>query len=113
MKGEVKDPRVNSLLTLVSCKVSKDLAYADIGVSGYMDTAQLLKGVDGLNSAAGFLQAGLGRVMKTRNTPRLRFNMAPEIQEGFELSKKIDSLLGDKEKNDATENSSTGSDPAE
>ncbi|KGE73974.1 30S ribosome-binding factor RbfA [Spirochaeta lutea] len=93
MRGEIKDPRVGSLLTLVSCKVSKDLAYAEIGVSGYMDQQHLQKGVDGLNHAAGFIQSGLGRELKTRNTPKLRFTVEAGIQEGFELTKKLESLV--------------------
>lgn len=93
LRGEVKDPRVNSLISISDVAVSRDLAYADVRISGYMDEQKLERAAAGLNSAAGFIQSSLAREMRTRNTPKLRFSVNPGIREGFEMSKKLGSLV--------------------
>ena len=103
LRGDIKDPRVSSLLSLGEVEVSKDLSFADIKISGYMDDQQLEKGVEGLNSAAGFIQSVLAKEMKTRNTPKLRFQVNTGIRIGFEMAKKLEDLV-------RHEQPSTGSD---
>ncbi|THB68264.1 MAG: 30S ribosome-binding factor RbfA [Spirochaetaceae bacterium] len=86
---EIKDPRVCSLASVSRVQVSKDLGYAKIFISGYLESRQLENAVDGLNSAAGFIQARLGAVLKTRRTPRVQFFADNSIAEGFQLFDKI------------------------
>jgi len=93
IRGDIKDHRVSSLLSITSVSVSKDLSYADIQVSGYMDDQSLAKGVEGLNSAAGYIQSQLARELKTRNTPKLRFRIDLGVREGFAMTKRIEELL--------------------
>ena len=90
--GKVKDPRVDSFLTVTRVDVSRDLAYADVFVSSYKSEAGLAKGVEGLQNAAGFIQAQLAKTMRIRSTPRLRFHADSGIREGFEIVQKIDEL---------------------
>ena len=91
--GKVKDPRVDSYLSITRVDVSRDLAYADVFVSSYKTEAGLAKGVEGLQHAAGFIQAQLAKTMHIRCTPRLRFHADLGIREGFELVQKIDTLV--------------------
>lgn len=78
---ELKDPRLGQMVTVSNVKVSPDLGYADVYVTvlgqdlndeqsedGYKET------LDILNKASGFLRQELGRRIKTRVTPRLRFH---------------------------------------
>ena len=90
--GKVKDPRVDSFLTVTRVDVSRDLSYADIFVSSYKSEVGLAKGVEGLQNAAGFIQAQLAKTMRIRSTPKLRFHADPGIREGFEIIQKIDEL---------------------
>jgi ribosome-binding factor A len=52
-------------------------------------------GVEGLQSAAGFIQSQLAKMMRIRQTPRLRFHEDQGIREGFELVQKIEGLVRD------------------
>ena len=61
-------------------------------MSSYKSTQGLEKGVQGLQNAAGFIQAQLAKEMRLRLTPKLRFIADAGIREGFELIRKIEEL---------------------
>ena len=92
VEGKIKDHRVNPFLSITRVNVSRDLSWADVFVSTFRPETSLSRGVEGLQSAAGFIQAQLAAVMRIRKTPRLRFREDPSIREGFEVVKKIENL---------------------
>jgi ribosome-binding factor A len=92
VEGKIKDPRVNPFLSITRISVSRDLAWADVYVSTFKPESSLAKGVAGLQSAAGFIQAQLASVMRIRQTPKLRFHEDMSIREGFEIVQKIEDL---------------------
>jgi ribosome-binding factor A len=94
VEGKVKDPRVDPFLSITRVTVSRDFTYADVYVSSYK-SAGLSMGVEGLQSAAGFIQSQLAKMMRLRQTPRLRFHEDQGIREGFELVQKIEDLVRD------------------
>ena len=93
VEGKIKDPRVDSFLTVTRVTVSRDLSYADVFVSSYKSETGLAKGVKGLQNAAGFIQAQLGKTMHIRSTPHLRFHADLGIREGFDIVQKLESLV--------------------
>jgi len=93
LEGRIKDPRVHPFLSITRVQVSKDLAFADVYVSNIRENGNIEKAVEGLQSAAGFVQAELGAAMRTRKTPRLRFHPDTGIREGFEIVKKLEELV--------------------
>ena len=81
IRSELKDPRLGGLVTISTVKVSPDMGYAEIYVTvmgrelADDQTAQAHKDtLEVLNGAAGFLRRELGRRVKTRITPHLRFH---------------------------------------
>jgi ribosome-binding factor A len=92
LRNEIKDPRVDTMVSISGVTVSKDLIYAKVRVSGFKKRAQLEEAVHGLNSAAGFIQRRLGRVLHARHTPRLTFVTDHSIEEGFEMNQSIGEL---------------------
>ena len=72
---EIKDQRLG-MVTVSSVKVSPDMGYADIYVTVMGHTLEEApdESLAVLNAAAGFLRGELGRAIKTRVTPRLRFH---------------------------------------
>ncbi len=92
MKGSVKDPRISSLVSISKVEISKDLSFARIYISGFEGENKIKSAVDGLNSAAGFIQRNLGKHMHTRMTPKLKFIFDDSIKDGFEMTRKIDAL---------------------
>ena len=94
VEGKIKDPRVNPFLSVTRVQVSRDFSWAEVYVSTFKPGANLSRGVEGLQSAAGFIQSQLAGEMRIRQTPRLRFHEDQSIQEGFEMIKKIEDLNG-------------------
>lgn len=92
MKGIIKDPRISTLVSINRLEISKDLSFARIFISGFENEKKIKSSVDGLNSAAGFIQKNLGRKMHTRTTPKLKFIYDSSIKDGFEMTKKLESM---------------------
>lgn len=93
LSGEIKDPRVNTLAGVNGVKVSKDLTHARVRISGYLERPALEATVEGLNSAAGFIQKRLASRVTLRVTPKLVFVVDTSIQEGFEINKTIEDIV--------------------
>lgn len=92
VSGQVRDPRVSRLVTVLGVSVSKDLKYAKVRVGGFLEQAALEKAVAGLNSAAGFMQSRIGRRLRYKFTPQLTFVADPSIREGYEITRRIEEL---------------------
>ena len=90
---KLKDPRIDTFLSITRVEVSRDLSYADVFVSSYKSDTGLVKGVEGLQRAAGFIQAQLAKTMHIRSTPRLRFHADMGIREGFDMVQKLETLV--------------------
>ena len=90
--GEIKDPRVSTFISIIRVEVAKDVTTARIYVSSIESEDALLRAVKGLNSAAGFIQKNIGRVLHMRSTPRLKFYPDTSLKDGFEMSRKLDEL---------------------
>jgi ribosome-binding factor A len=118
IQREVKDPRLG-MVTVNAVKVSRDLGYADIYVSLLTteeltaESPEVKDSISVLNRAAGFLRGQVGRAMKLRVVPQLRFHF--DALQGY--SRRMDTLIreavGDKspvERNDDSE-SDDQSDP--
>jgi ribosome-binding factor A len=97
LEGRIKDPRVTPFLSITRVNVARDLSYADVYVSNIREQANIERGAEGLQSAAGFIQSRLGAVMHIRKTPRLRFHADSSVREGFDLVKKIEALTAESE----------------
>ncbi|SFL82322.1 30S ribosome-binding factor RbfA [Marinobacter zhejiangensis] len=79
IQREIKDPRLG-MVTVNAVKVSRDLGYADIFVS-LLTTEELTEESEQvkvslaiLTKSAGYLRGQLGRAMKLRMVPHLRFH---------------------------------------
>lgn len=90
---KVKDPRVGNV-TFGEVEVSKDLAHAKVYFTVLGGGAeQARESAQGLNHAAGFLRRELGRVMRLRIVPELRFVYDDTQEKGARLSALIDQAV--------------------
>ncbi len=92
MRGVIKDPRVDTLLSVTYVKASKDLGYADVFISSIRSDKRNERAVEALNHAAGFIQHKLRGSLHLRNTPVLRFKKDDGIAEGFRITQKLKDL---------------------
>ncbi len=93
----VKDPRVSSLTNIVKVDVSSDLSYATVYVSTIEGEAALKETVKGLKSAAGYLRRELGKRLKLRKVPELRFIADDSISKSAHIASIIESFGFSKE----------------
>jgi ribosome-binding factor A len=91
LRGSIKDPRVTPSLVITAVHVSKDTSTAKVFVSAYHET-ELAQGILGLNHAAGFIQSRIGRVLRTKNTPKLSFTDDHSIRDGTRIIEKLRNL---------------------
>ena len=92
MLQKVKDPRVSTFLSINRVEVARDLAYAKVYVSSFLNESQVKKGVEGLNSAAGFIQSSIAKKLSIYKFPRLTFIEDSSIKEGFDMVNKLNRL---------------------
>lgn len=88
-RGEVKDPRVSTFVTITKVEVAKDLAYAKVWVSTFLSTQQLDLAVEGLNNARGFIQSTIAKKLRIRQFPKLQFLVDSGIAQGFKMVEKL------------------------
>jgi ribosome-binding factor A len=91
LRREVKDPRV-ALVTITAVEVSTDLSHAKVyyGVLGREPTPDVQ---EGLEHAAGFLRAKLGRLLRMRQVPEIHFKPDEMIERAAHLTALIDQAV--------------------
>lgn len=72
LQREVKDSRVG-MVTITDVTVTGDLKHATVYVQVPGDEAQKSEAIEGLSSAAGFIRSRLGRGLRIRRSPELKF----------------------------------------
>ncbi len=92
VRGEIKDPRVNSMISITRIKLAKDNSSATVWISGYMPFEEVEKSAQALNHGRGFIQRFVGKRLKLRTTPKLTFIADSGIKEGFEITRLIDGI---------------------
>ena len=88
MQNAVKDPRVSSL-TITEVELTPDRRIARVYVGSFANEEELREGMEGLESAKGFLRRKLGELLHWRFTPDLEFR----VDRSWEYGAKIDSIL--------------------
>lgn len=94
IRTEIKDPRLG-MVTVSAVKVSPDMGYADIYVTVLGSTLDEKPdaSIAVLNAAAGFLRGEIGRAIKTRITPRLRFHFDEVVARGNRMATLINAAV--------------------
>jgi ribosome-binding factor A len=92
VRFETKDPRLK-LVSLTSVDLSRDLSVARVYFSMLDPNAEPQPVKDGLERASGFLRSRLGREIKIRHVPELRFAHDDSAAEAQRISSLIDGAL--------------------
>ena len=94
IRGEIKDPRISPLTSVVAVEVAPDLKTCKAWISVLGDQQAIDDTWAGLTSAEGFVRSKLAKKINLRNTPQITFIMDQSIAYGVSMSKKIDELVG-------------------
>lgn len=90
---ELKDPRIDKLLTVVRADLSGDMSVCKVYVSSLEGIERTKESVKGLTSASGFIRRELFHRLKMRKSPSLTFIADSSIERGAEISKKLNDIL--------------------
>lgn len=89
IRGEIKDPRISPLTSVVMVEVAPDLKTCKAYISVLGDEEAQQNTLAGLKSAMGFIRRQLAKNLNLRNTPEIRFILDQSIEYGVHMSKLI------------------------
>ena len=98
IRGEIKDPRINPMTSVVAVEVAPDLKTCKAWISVLGDEKSQQDTLAGLKSAEVFIRRELARSINLRNTPEIRFVLDQSIEYGVNMSKLIDDVNRHSEK---------------
>lgn len=98
LQREVKDPRIG-MVTVSDVEVSRDLAYAKIFVTFLFDNDQeaINQGMKGLEKASPYIRSLMGKAMRLRIVPELRFIYDESLVEGMRMSNLVSNVIREDE----------------
>lgn len=86
---KLKDPRVPELVTIHSVRLAKDLRVADVYFTFLNDDERAAReeAESALNQSSGFIRGELGRAIRLKYLPALRFHYNPSTHYAADLEK--------------------------
>ncbi len=92
IRGDIKDPRIHPMTSVVAVEVAPDLKTCKAFISVLGDEQSRKDTLEGLRSAEGYIRRELARNINLRNTPQIRFILDQSIEYGVNMSKMIDAV---------------------
>lgn len=89
IRGEIKDPRINPMTSVVTVEVAPDLKTCKAYISVLGDEESQKSTIAGLRSAEGYIRRELARRINLRNTPEITFVLDQSIEYGVRMSKRL------------------------
>ena len=93
IRGEIKDPRISPLTSVIAVEVAPDLKTCKAWISVYGDEQAKKDTMAGLKSAEGYIKNQLAKQINLRNTPEIHFIVDESIAYGVRMSKLIDDVI--------------------
>ncbi|OIN07595.1 30S ribosome-binding factor RbfA [Oceanisphaera psychrotolerans] len=95
LQREIKDDRLK-LVTVSGVELSRDLNYAKVFVTFLEnDPEKIEQGMKVLKDASGFIRSLVGKAMRLRVTPELRFSYDQSLVEGMRISTLVSSTIAE------------------
>lgn len=91
IQQDVENPSLSVLTTVISVDTSKDLRQAKVYISIFGNDEEKQKGIEALQSAAGFIAVQVAKQVVLRYFPKLYFKLDHSIDQHMQ----IDSVLRD------------------
>ena len=92
IRGEIKDPRIHEMTSVVSVEVAPDLKTCKAYISVLGDEQAQKDTLAGLRSAEGYIRRSLAQSINLRNTPQITFIIDQSIEYGVRMSHFIDEV---------------------
>ena len=96
IRGDIKDPRISPLTSVVAVEVAPDLKSCKAWISVLGGDEARKATYEGLKSAEGYIRRQLAQTINLRNTPDITFIMDQSIEYGVNMAHRIDEVVGGK-----------------
>ena len=93
LQNEIKDPRLPEMASVVAVEVTRDLSLARIYISVLGSEEEKKDCQAAIESASGFIRREIGKRVRLRNVPELRFIIDDSIERGMRISRLIDETM--------------------
>ncbi|MFC2001093.1 30S ribosome-binding factor RbfA [Chloroflexota bacterium] len=92
LQRQVKDPRLDTFVTVTEVATSPDLKYAKVFISYIASQEERQKTLSVLTGASGFFRRELSKNLRLRHIPELSFHWDDSIERGDHLLQLIDEI---------------------
>ena len=89
IRGELKDPRIGVMTSVLRVETTQDLKYCKIFISVLGNDEEKKEVMKGLKSASGYIRHLLAERINLRITPELMFRLDDSVEYGIKMSKLI------------------------
>ena len=93
IRGEIKDPRIHPMTSVLAVSVAPDLKTCKAYISVLGTEEEKKATIQGLTNAEGYIRRQLAASVNLRNTPDIIFIADQSIEHGVMMSKKIDEVI--------------------
>lgn len=90
--AQIKDPRIAGITSVTEVQLTRDLRYASVYVSIYGSDVEKEETLQTLMRASGFIRSEVGRRIRLRYTPEIKFFLDNSIEYGTRIDSVIKSL---------------------
>ena len=92
IRGEIKDPRIHPMTSVMAVEVAPDLKTCKAYISVLGNDEAKKATITGLKNAEGYIRRQLEKNLNLRNTPEIRFILDESIEYGVNMSRMIDEV---------------------
>lgn len=97
IRGELKDPRVGAMTSVVRVETTPDLKYCKIYVSVLGDEPQKDSVMKGLKNASGFIRHQIAQRVNLRFTPELTFKLDESAEYAVRMNQLMEQIAKDRQ----------------
>lgn len=92
IRRDVRNPHVNSLITVTRVDIAKDLHYAKVYISVIGTPEERTKTIDALQSAAGFIAVNASKKVVMRYFPALTFKLDDSVDKHMRIEELLNEI---------------------
>lgn len=92
IRGELKDPRIGVMTSVLRVETTQDLKYCKVFISVLGNDEEKAAVMKGLKSASGYIRHLLAERINLRITPELMFKLDDSVEYGIRMSKLIEQI---------------------
>jgi ribosome-binding factor A len=93
IRGELQDPRIGSMTSVVKVETNSDLSHCKVHVSVFGDDKAKESALQGLTSSQSFIRKQIATRINLRVTPKFQFVLDETLEHGIRMTKLIESVV--------------------